>query len=54
MLQHVSPKELKALVILAEEDGVVFFNLLESLDGLSCHRPDLLVRDLELFVLLQC
>ena len=54
MLHHVPSEELKAFVILAEEYGVIFFSLLESLDGLSSHGLDLLVHSLELFVILQC
>ena len=46
-------KELKALLVLAEEHSVVLPSLLESLNGLGSNSLYILLRSLELLVLLQ-
>ena len=52
VLDDVPPKELEALVVPTEENGVVLIILLKGFNGLSSNSLDLLVHNLELLVLL--
>ena len=54
MFDQVPTKELKALVVPAEEYSVVLLSLLESFDGLGSNGLQLLLSSLELLILLLC
>ena len=43
MLHRVPPQQFKTIVVLVEQNSIVFFNELERLDGLGGHGLDLLI-----------